>query len=64
MERLLERSDTPLTRQEVVTMSGQTGRQGDTPDAVSAALAYLQRIDRAARAGRNQWVLVPARANT
>ena len=59
VERILERSDNPLTRQELVAMLRAAGRQDDSPDAVSAALAYLQRIDRAARAGRNQWVFVP-----
>lgn len=64
VERILERSDRPLTRQEVVAMLRAAGRPDDTADAVSAALAYLQRIDRAARAGRNQWVLVPLAAQS
>lgn len=64
VERVLEAADRPLNRQEVVTMLEQAGRQGDTPDAVSAALAYLQRIDRATRAGRNQWTLLPYPAGT
>ena len=59
VERVLEGADRPLTRQEVLGLLQQAGRQDDTADAVSAALAYLQRIDRAARTGRSQWVYRP-----
>ncbi len=58
VERVLEESARPLTRQEVVEVLVGCGRNEDTPDAVSAALAYLQRIGRARRAGRNQWELI------
>ena len=58
VERVLEDAAGPLTRQEVVEVLRRCGRHDDTADAVSAALAYLQRIGRARRTGRNQWQLI------
>jgi hypothetical protein len=55
VERVLVDAAEPLTRLDVVERLDAAGRSGDDPDAVSAALAYLQREGRTARVGRGRW---------
>jgi hypothetical protein len=54
---VLDTSGQPLSRLEIMEQLTEAGRAGDDADAVSAALAYLRRVDRAERVGQGQWAV-------
>jgi hypothetical protein len=56
--RVLSDAGAPLGRLEIASRLVDVGRDGDDPDAVSAALAYLRRTHRVERSGGGRWVAI------
>jgi hypothetical protein len=55
--RLLRETDQSISPTDISKMLRSRGREDDTPDYVSAALAYLKRNGKVERSGYGKWIL-------
>lgn len=60
--RMLQKCGQPVGPTDLAKMLKQVGREGDTPNYVAAALAYLNRTNKIRSVGRAQWI--PLEPNT